>query len=151
MRPRTWTRHGASGRLGAAWVRSRTRTRNRKFVRVVEKEIKKVSVLKRFFVPGPLEVKTPIRIGVGRTKKTKNSMPQRGSQEGAKKRKIYEKNEKFRPQRGSQEGANERKIYEKNEKCKSSNGTAERRKSTKNPRKKQDSRKGRERCKTKGV
>ena len=44
----------ASGRLGAA-LRPRARTRYINFVRVVEKEIEKFAVLKRFFVPGSVK------------------------------------------------------------------------------------------------
>ena len=44
----------ASGRLGAA-LRPRARTRYINFVRVVEKEIEKFPVLKRFFVPGSVK------------------------------------------------------------------------------------------------
>jgi len=76
------------GQQGAATlVRPRTRTQNQKFVRVI-------SVLKRFFVPGPPEVKTPIRLGVGGTKKTKNRSAAKGSHNSANSRKIHEKNEK---------------------------------------------------------
>ena len=76
------------GQQGAATlVRPRTRTQNQKFVRVI-------SVLQRFFVPGPPEVKTQIRLGVGGTKKTKNRSAAKGSHNSAKSRKIHEKNEK---------------------------------------------------------
>ena len=76
------------GQQGAATlVRPRTRTQNQKFVRVI-------SVLKRFFVPGPPEVKTPIRLGVGGTKKTKNRSAAKGSHNSVNSRKIHEKNEK---------------------------------------------------------
>ena len=76
------------GQQGAATlVRPRTRTQNQKFVRVI-------SVLQRFFVPGPPEVKTPIRLGVGGTKKTKNRSAAKGSHNSANSRKIHEKNEK---------------------------------------------------------
>ena len=76
------------GQQGAATlVRPRTRTQNQNFVRVI-------SVLQRFFVPGPPEVKTPIRLGVGGTKKTKNRSAAKGSHNSANSRKIHEKNEK---------------------------------------------------------
>ena len=76
------------GQQGAATlVRPRTRTQNQKFVRVI-------SVLQRFFVPGPPEVKTQIRLGVGGTKKTKNRSAAKGSHNSANSRKIHEKNEK---------------------------------------------------------
>ena len=67
----------------------------RKFARVVDKEIAKNSVRKRFFVPGSLDVKTPIRMGVATTKKTKKSRCQTGSQQSANERKMNEKNEKI--------------------------------------------------------
>ena len=56
---------GSAPRAAAApgpWssVRSRTRTHDGEFFRVVEKEIKIFSVLTRFFVRGSFEVKTPI-------------------------------------------------------------------------------------------
>ena len=76
------------GQQGAATlVRPRTRTQNQKFVRVI-------SVLQRFFVPGPPEVKTQIRLGVGGTKKTKNRSAAKGSHNSANSRKIHEKYEK---------------------------------------------------------
>ena len=118
------------GQQGAATlVRPRTRTQNQKFVRVI-------SVLQRFFVPGPPEVKTQIRLGVGGTKKTKNRSAAKGSHNSANSRKIHEKNEKSdlrkrKPEqhkftknprkktknrttvKGRQSSANPRKIHEK--------------------------------------
>jgi len=70
-----------------ALLRPRTRTQNQKFNRVV-------SVLKRFFVPGSPEVRTPIRLGADGTKKTKNRSGAKGSHTNANSRKIHEKNEK---------------------------------------------------------
>jgi len=62
-------------------------------------------------------VKTPIRIGVGRTKKNeKFQASERITGRRKKNEKSTKKNEKFRPQKGSQEGANERKIYERKRK-----------------------------------
>ena len=63
-------------------------------------------------------MKTPIRVGVGGTKKTKNRSGQKGSHDNA----------------------NPRKIHEKNEKSEWSKGKPRQRRCTKNPRKKRKNR-----------
>ena len=79
--------HASGMEAHATGMESGPRTRSQKFVRVI-------SVLKRFFVPGSLEVKTLIKQGVGGTKKTKNRSGEQGSHNNADPRKIHEKNEK---------------------------------------------------------
>ena len=102
-------------------------------------------------------MKTPIRIGDDGTKKTKNSMYQIGPQERAKKRKIYEKNEKWklskrtpqmrkstknlrkkRKMKTIQKDTTKAQMHEKSTKNEKSYRKPARRTRTKNPRKKNE-------------
>ena len=109
----------ASGRLGAA-LRPRARTRYINFVRVVEKEIEKFAVLKRFFVPGSVKGENAYQ---GRRRRNEKNEKSEWSKRKPRQRKSTKnprkKTKNLNGQGGSHEGADPRKIHEKNEKSES--------------------------------
>lgn len=99
----------ASGRLGAA-LRPRARTRYINIVRVVEKEIEKFAVLKRFFVPGSVKGENAYQ---GRRRRNEKNEKSEWSKRKPRQRKSTKNPRKKRKIGMVKEEATKAQIHEK--------------------------------------